>query len=187
MKKVILKICYVGVISEVRLIHKILDGIKDLDVVFFLAGEFDSEKYRADLTSNCSWKKVKYLGMLSFSQAQDLIKKSDVCLVPLQNLENYRKALPIKMFEYMNHKKFIIAQNFPIIKNILKESKCGIVINFNNTSEIKNSVSYILSNLIRIKKLGANGEKIILKEYNWENEAQKLINFYVKLESIHSR
>jgi hypothetical protein len=46
---------------------------------------------------------------------------------------------------------------------------------------------HILNNLIRIKKLGANGKKIILKECNWGNEAQKLINFYVKLESIHSR
>jgi hypothetical protein len=53
---------------------------------------------------------------------------------------------------------------------------------------LQNCVNFnILNNLIRIKKLGANGKKIILKEYNWANEAQKLINFYVKLESIYSR
>lgn len=187
MKKSILKICYVGIISEVRLIHKILDGIKDLDVVFFLAGKFDSENYYAKLTSHYSWKKVKYLGNLTFPQVQALIKKSDVCLVPLENIENYRSALPVKLFEYMHQNRFILAQNFPIIRNILKVSNCGMVINFNNHSEIKNSISYILCNLIRIKKLGAKGKKIILKEWNWEGEAQKLFNFYEKLESIHSR
>jgi glycosyltransferase involved in cell wall biosynthesis len=187
MKKSSLKICYVGIISEVRLIHKILDGIKNLDVVFILAGEFDSNEYYARLTSHYSWKKVNYHGLINFPQAQALIKNSDVCLVPLKNIENYRKALPVKLFEYMFHKKFILAQNFPIIKNILNESKNGLAINFNNTTEITKSISYILSNSIRIKKLGANGKEIILREYNWERESQKLINFYKNLESGHLR
>jgi len=171
-------IVYVGIVSEVRLIHNILDAIKDLNVTFHIAGSFDSIKYETKIKNHPSFNKVKLYGYLESDAVINLIDKSDFCLLPLKNIETYQTSLPVKLFEYMRQGRFVIAQNFKTISNIINKHDCGMLINFENTNEIIEALNYSFQNLTNIKKKGLLGIDAIRTEYNWNREFIRLDKFY---------
>ena len=50
-----------------------------------------------------------------------------------------------------------------------------------NKEEIRKSLDYLLKNPNIAKEMGKNGRQKILKDWNWEREASKLLNLYDNL------
>lgn len=173
-----INIAYVGILSEVRLIHKLLDAIKDFNVTLHIAGAFDSERYETKIKNHPSFKKVKLYGYLDSGDVYKVINKSDFCLLPLKDIESYRTSLPVKLFEYMSQGKFVLAQNFKTISNIVKKHDCGLLIDFQKTNEIITAINYSIKNLKKIKNKGLSGIEAVRKEYNWNSEFKRLEKFY---------
>ena len=174
-----LQIVYVGIISEVRLIHKVLDAAKDLNVEIHICGNFDSKKYEDKIKKHPSWTKVKYYGYVdNIEKIKDIFNKADLSLVPLKPIENYKTSLPVKLFEYMHYGKYVIAQDFVIIKKILKKYNCGMLIDFQNTNQIIDAFNFVANNINEIKEKGLNGINAVNAEYNWKYESTRLVNFY---------
>lgn len=125
--------------------------------------------------------KVKLLGYLSRSEINDLYNRSLIGLVILKNTPNHRKALPIKMFEYMAAGIPIIASDFKLWKDIIKCSECGISTDPENVKEIEDAVNKLLADREMSYELGKNGREAICREYNWGIEEKKLVDIYSRL------
>jgi len=83
-----------------------------------------------------------------------------------------------KLFLYMRVGLPVIASNFPGIRSIVEEAKCGILVDPNNVKEIANAIIKLLKDPKLAKRLGENGRKAIVERYNWENEEGKIIKAY---------
>jgi len=75
----------------------------------------------------------------------------------------------------------VVASNFPLWKEIVEGSKCGICVNPTNPQEIANAIKYLLKNDKIAKEMGRNGRLAVESKYNWESEEKKLVNLYKKL------
>ena len=68
-----------------------------------------------------------------------------------------------------------------ILSKIINDNKCGIILKETNKEEIRKSLDYLLKNPNIAKEMGKNGRQKILKDWNWEREASKLLNLYDNL------
>ena len=85
------------------------------------------------------------------------------------------------MFEYMAAGLPVVSSDFPLWKDIVQKSACGLCVDPLNTTAIAEAINYILTHPEEAKEMGENGKRAVLEHYNWHNEEQKLLAIYHKL------
>jgi glycosyltransferase involved in cell wall biosynthesis len=126
---------------------------------------------------------IDFLGWIPYEKMPEIYLTADIGLAFLMPIPRYVAATPVKLFEYMAGGLPVIASNFPSIKEIVDDARCGCLIDpLVDISPIVN----IISNWYRDKTvpqiMGENGRQAILSKYNWENQINHLINLYRKFD-----
>ncbi|MFT7405569.1 glycosyltransferase family 4 protein [Zhongshania sp.] len=176
-------VCYVGAISETRGILEIVDAM-DLcrsNVYLLLGGKFGVANLKDKVSRRKGWSKVDYLGYLSRDEVDAVLSRSVAGLVTLYPTASYVEALPVKMFEYMNAGIPVISSDFKILTEIVKNVGCGLCVNPKDPIEIAKAIDCLVENSVEAKEMGLRGKGAIDEVYNWDNEENKLIEFYDSL------
>ena len=73
----------------------------------------------------------------------------------------------------------------PVITNIaheiIKETGCGILVDYENVKQIKEAIISLRDNPELCTKLGENGRRAFLEKYNWMIMEEKLLKSYESL------
>jgi len=176
------EICYIGGISRDRGIQEIVKSLEKVENCRLnLAGDFKEVSTKEIVKDYAGWKKVNELGYLTRDGVKEVLKNSKVGLVILRPLENYKVALPVKMFEYMSAQIPVIISNFPLWEEIVLTNKCGISVDPLDSVEIAKVINYLLQNPDISQEMGIRGQEAIKKKYNWSIEEKKLYILYKDL------
>jgi glycosyltransferase involved in cell wall biosynthesis len=154
---------------------------KHLNITLTIAGTFDYKTLENEVMNLPGWSSVEYLGHQTRSQVSDIFAKSRAGLVLFHPEPNHINAQPNKLFEYMSAGIPVIASNFPLWREIVTDSKCGLLVNPLNPQEIANAIQTLLENPALGQKMGEYGMKAIKDKYSWEAEKPKLLTLYKKL------
>ena len=89
-------------------------------------------------------------------------------------LDTSKFMSPIKIFEYMSHKKAIIASDLPVLREVLSEKNSVLV----EPTNIKDWTTAIekLKDLTQREKI-ANQAIVDFDKYTWKKRAEKVISF----------
>lgn len=192
-KKIGFSIVYSGTVSENRGIWNVLKVVETLskerrDFKLYIIGKFSSENLfsnvREFLTENSLDEFVEIIGGNSYVKREIIDayhKFMDLGLVLMPISPHYERKLPTKFFEYMLAGIPFIATNFPLWKEFVEENKCGIVVNPDNFEEINKFIQYLIDNPDERKKMGEEGKKKVLEEYNWDTQEETLVELYMEL------
>ncbi len=176
------EICYIGYISKVRGIKEMVQAMDYVDnCKLNLAGTFNDTSIESEVKALKGWEHVNELGFLDRNAIKDVLCNSKAGLVTLHPIENYLDALPVKMFEYMLAGVPVICSDFPLLKKIIDEAKCGICVNPLDPKEIADAIEYVLTHPKEAATMGENGKQAVLTHYNWANEEAKLFKLYEEL------
>jgi len=173
-------VCYVGGIAGIRGAFEMVRAIGKIGYRLFLGGEVESN-IEKKLKEMPGWKNVETLGFLDRNAVKCILSRSMGGLVVLHPSINYRDGLPVKMFEYMSAGIPVIASNFPLWKEIVEGTECGICVDPLNPEEIAGAIRWIIEHPIEAQEMGENGRQAVLDKYNWEQESQKLLMLYEEL------
>ena len=66
-------------------------------------------------------------------------------------------------------------------KEVIEKYNCGLYVEPGNVDQISKAIHFMLSNPDQAFKMGQNGRKAIIEEYNWEKEEQKYFVFCSKI------
>lgn len=141
-------------------------------VVLVIAGD---GKERPLVESNVG-PRVKYLGVVSYSQIPGLIAGS-LCGVSPKNNFGGRSTTglsPLKVFEAMACGVPVIVTDFPGQADLVRECRGGIVIPHNDPCALARAVFeiYNMTDEDR-KKMGMRGRRCVEAQYSWQHKAEE--------------
>jgi glycosyltransferase involved in cell wall biosynthesis len=173
-------VCYVGGIARIRGAFEMLDAVGKTACRLLLAGKFEAG-LEQELMKMEGWPKVERLGFVDRTGVGAVMARSMAGLVLLYPVINYRDALPVKMFEYMSAGIPVIASSFPLWKEIVEGSECGMCVDPLNPKEIAEAIQFFIEHPAEAEQMGNNGRQAVEQAFNWEKEEKKLIKAYDQL------
>lgn len=180
-----LKVGYVGSLYQgkgVEVIASIFDKVSD-NIEFHIIGglEKDISLWKKKINS----KNVFFYGFISQKDISMYINSLDICLLPNQkvvltygannkmtNISEFTS--PLKMFEYMAHKKPIICSNLPVLKEVLNDDN-ALLVDCDNIGEWINAIEKLKDYNIRIK-LAERAYEDFRQKYSWKNRVKDILN-----------
>ena len=178
-------VAYVGAITSIRGIREVMKAMsllpESLQARLTVAGSFSPLELEMQSQSFPGCNRTDFVGHLSRQGIIQLLSEVRVGLVTLHPTPNYRDSLPIKLFEYMAAGLPVIASDFPLWREIVNSSKCGLLVDPLNPRAIADSIQWLLEHADEAAEMGRRGREAVLTRYNWETEAARLIEMYRKL------
>jgi glycosyltransferase involved in cell wall biosynthesis len=173
---------YIGGLTDVRGISQLVRAMGALgdsaNVRLMLCGKFESERYERQLRLENGFQNTEFLGWIDYRQMPDLLSTMDAGLVCLLPIPQFVVSLPIKLFEYMAAGLPVIASNFPLWREIVESSGCGICVDPQDPLEIAAAIRYLCDHPDECRMMGEKGCRAVRERFNWEEEGKKLITLY---------
>lgn len=92
---------------------------------------------------------------------------------------NMRQGIPTKLFEYMAYGIPIIVTDVGYQADIINQTNAGIVVPANDAEALANAIIRLWQDPELRARLGGAGREAFFRNYCWEVEAQKLVDFYM--------
>ena len=176
-----LKVGYVGHLYEGRGIETIIECAKKINnMSFHLVGGLEKDiAYWKSYIKQFELTNIHFYGFISPKETLKYRNSFDIVLAPyakkvtIEGLGDTSKFMsPIKIFEYMSHKKLIIASDLPVIREVLNE-KNSILVNHDNIDLWIKSLKNLkyLKNKDRLSEQALN----VFKKFTWKNRAHLVI------------
>lgn len=177
------QVCYVGGISAIRGVRELVAAMEEVrsGARLQLCGSFSEPDVEADVKQRPGWSAVDELGYLDRAAVREVLGRCVAGLVTLHPLPNYLDSQPIKMFEYMSAGIPVIASDFPLWREIVVGSQCGVCVDPMNPHEIARAIDLLVNDPERARRMGENGRAAIRDRYNWSAEERKLLRLYGEL------
>ncbi len=170
-----LNICYVGILSENRLLEEVTcEIIKRNDIQLHVGGFGEKTVYFKNMAKK--YNNIKYYGSLKYEEVLKLESKCDVLFATYNpNIPNHKYSAPNKVYEAMALDKPIIVCKNTGIDKLICEEKLGIAINYDGKEFIK-AIDKIKNKKFIYNK--GNGKKLYSEKYGWKIMEEKLIKSY---------
>ena len=176
---------YVGTIAFERGIRQMVEAMAylpdDLQARLKLAGNFSPPQERDVVARLRGWRFVDELGFVDRREVARILSEVRVGLVLFHPEPNHIQAQPNKLFEYMSAGVPVIASNFPLWQNIIEKAGCGLLVDPLDAKAVALAIKYLLTNPSEAEAMGQRGKRAVEKYYNWQSEAEKLLNFYKEI------
>lgn len=178
-------VAYVGDITRVRGIKEMIVAVnaipRRLGVRLILAGRFNPAGLWKELQEEMNCDKVEFLGWQTRPEVASMLGQVRVGLVTLHPTQSFQDSQPLKLFEYMSAGIPVVASDFPLWREVIESAACGIVVDPKDPTEIAAAIKWMISNGEEAERMGINGRKAVLEQYNWGTEAKKLLDVYSAL------
>jgi len=175
-------VCYIGEITRIRGAVEMVRAMENVDGKLYLAGTYESDLLRQDLSAMPAWDKAEDKGYVDRKTYAEILAKSMAGLVVFHPEGNHVNAQPNKIFEYMSAGVPVIGSNFPLWKEIIENDQCGICVDPLQPVELAVAITRLVNDPAMAEKMGNKGREMVRGKYNWDREKKKLIELYQSLE-----
>ncbi|WP_440651957.1 glycosyltransferase [Candidatus Pelagibacter sp. HIMB1495] len=180
-----LKVGYVGHLYRGRGIELIIQCAKQMkDVTFHIVGGTyeDINKWK-NYSNKLKLSNIFFYGFVPPNETINYRNSFDILLAlygkqvsvfGFKDTGNTSEFMsPLKIFEYMAHKKAIIASNLPVLREVLT-SKNSILVKPEDLDDLVKSITVLKKKELR-DKLGANALKDF-KKFSWKHRVENIMN-----------
>jgi glycosyltransferase involved in cell wall biosynthesis len=136
---------------------------------------------KKELSHLPGWERVHHYGVLDQPSTFRLLHGVRAGLVLFHPEPNHVEAMPQKIFEYMGAGLPIIASDFTLWRRNLGDVGCGIFVTPLDPQSIAEAIEYVLTHPREAEAMGRRGQAAVLERYNWETQADKLVNLYSEI------
>jgi glycosyltransferase involved in cell wall biosynthesis len=166
-----------------ELILELSNKLPKIDFVMVGSVDENTKKY-TDLNVNNNLEIIKYQ---SHSSLKEIYKRFDLVIAPYSkkiytrgNEDTSRWASPLKLFEYMSHKKCMLVSDIPVFREVLVDQFNCILCIPDDLDDWINKIKTVLSDENLRYRIANNAHSDFLKNYTWDGRASKLIAFIIK-------
>jgi glycosyltransferase involved in cell wall biosynthesis len=106
------------------------------------------------------------------------VKKARIGIIPLPDLPKFQHNIPTKLFEFMALEMPVVMSDLPPSQPFLGDGKCGIMVPPHDYDAYAEAIIKLLDEPDLRIRMGKAGRLKVEAEYNWNKEAEKLVNLY---------
>jgi glycosyltransferase involved in cell wall biosynthesis len=177
-------ILYFGVIAERRGIFEALETFSQVissghKAQFLAIGPIDKkdrERFESFLNSTVISDLLIYIPWIDLSELPSYLDVSDICLAPFHKNPQHESGVANKIYDYMLGSRPIIASDCRPQKNLIEKHQCGLI--YSNLAEFQDSIVKLLDDEPLRKKMGENGYRAVISQYNTEIVKDDLLQCY---------
>ncbi|MGN6604139.1 MAG: glycosyltransferase [Ginsengibacter sp.] len=176
------QILYRGSVNEARGFEILIPAMQNVDTQLIICGEGNFlEKAKELVEQNGVGEKVIFMGSVLPSELERITNEAYIGLNLVEAVgKSQILSLANKFFDYIHHAIPQVAMNLPEYKKINDQFEIAILIDELTDSSVSNALNELLRNKELYDRLRENCLKA-REIYNWQNEEQKLIDFYKRL------
>ncbi|NQT65795.1 MAG: glycosyltransferase family 4 protein [FCB group bacterium] len=167
-----------GTIDILKTAKKLIN-IQELE--FIIIGTSRIQEKLSKLIKKWGLINVQLMGWLPLNIAFSYLKAAKIGISPLHRNIHHNTTYANKIFQYMAANLPIIVSDCDSQKNIVEKENCGYFFEAGNVKDLTSKILQLFENPKERKKMGLNSKNAVLKKYNWQNAAQKLIKVYENL------
>jgi len=168
-----------GIIEWIKSIKFINENI---DLVYFILGEGESLPKIIDYIEKYGFQNRVFIhNPVDYEDVPKYIAMSNIGILPLPDLPDWRYQCPLKLLEYLSMQKAVILTDIESHREIVNKNKCAIFIKTINEEEIAKAITYAYEHKMYFDKVSIDGRKIIKEKYSWEKIAKDFDDYVSNL------
>lgn len=187
------KIVYAGGLTPQRGVQYVIEAIavlnkRGVECKLVICGSGNYLEYLKKQVVNLNLQKeIEFKGHVSQEQVFREIEKGSATVIPhLRSIQNDCSS-PNKLFQYMALGKPVFVSNCKSLARIVKEYECGLSYQFDDSTELANSVEKIINDKSLQLKMGVNALKAVKEKFNVDEEGKNITKLYEILASNVAR
>lgn len=170
------RVIYFGLIYSYSRQEVFLKALSEIPSVNYLvAGRFmgnELNSYKPRIVNMPEWKNVEFIEGFKHEELAGFIKRSTISNVlrdfSVYSMEKSGSYGIIKIFESMEAALPIICSDMPIYRDIMKEYKCGILVDPKDEQQIKEAIEYLITHKEDAWRMGQEGRRAVIEKYSWD-------------------
>lgn len=176
-------VAYVGGITWNRGLREMVAAVNRVGATtrLTLAGPYSPPGLLREAASLRGWHRVDDCGVIDRYQVAALLRRVRAGLVVLHPTTAYVQSLPIKLFEYMASGLPFVGSDFPLWRDLMHGSDCGILVDPLDVGAIANALELLLTRPRDAEEMGRAGRALVERQYCWESEERALLELYARL------
>jgi glycosyltransferase involved in cell wall biosynthesis len=178
-------VAYVGVISALRGAKEMIQAMSLLparwNLKLRIAGIFSPLNLEDEMKNFPGWNRVEFVGWKSHKDVITMLGGVRMGLVLFHPAPNHVEAQPNKLFEYMSIGIPVIASDFPLWRQVVEGTGCGLLVDPLDPEAIVKAIQWLLEHPTEAEVMGKQGQEAIRQYYNWDRESKKLLAFYERI------
>jgi glycosyltransferase involved in cell wall biosynthesis len=175
-------ILYLGVLHEGREISMLLDVVSELSDVGCIIGGFGHPKYVRAIEDKCTKvANADFVGMVPYDEVIPMTQKAHAVFFMINPRDaNNRIGLGNKQFEAMVCGRPIICTKGTYSGELTEQEGVGLTVELDKES-LKQAIIKLRDDPILREKLGRDALRAATREYNWQKQADKLLELYERM------
>lgn len=134
------------------------------------------EKIKRLIESNNLHNKVRLLGEYSNEKIHEVLPYYQALILPSQY-----ETQGIVLLEANVHSIPVIASDIPAIRETVTSNYNGILCQPDQPAQFISAMEYMTQNPLKTKEMGRNGRAQVLKQYTWDQIAERTLSAYNKI------
>lgn len=133
------------------------------------------------ISKHCLQKNITLIGWVNYEDVSKHLHNCDIGLILYTPTKNNLHSTSNKLFNYIASGLSIISLEYLEETNkILKPLNNSLILKNHTSHELSLKINELIKNPTSLLKM-KNNSRLAYKNYNWQNEEKKLINFYKKV------
>jgi glycosyltransferase involved in cell wall biosynthesis len=178
-------VVYVGGLAGFNGVEQMVRAVGEIpahhNVRLILGGKFPSAAEEQRIRALPGWNAVDYVGWVDRTRIAELFARARAGLVVYQPTPNIMECEPNKFFEVLSAGLPLIASNLPHWRAFIEQHRCGVVVPPGDPREIARAILHLIEHPDEAEEMGARGRRLVLSEYNWSVEHDRLVSLYRRL------
>ena len=162
----------------------ILKG-RSININYIIVGDGEMESHLKKMVKDAILEEYFiFTGRIPYQDVPLYINGFDVATAPFSGERNKEIGLsPLKLCEYMACEIPVIAGNISGVTELVLKSDCGLIFEYENSSDLADKITYAYDNPQWVISRGAMGRKMVEQYYSWEVAAK---NTHKIIEEMYS-
>jgi glycosyltransferase involved in cell wall biosynthesis len=181
------KIIYLGGMSKIRGLVEVIEAFaqvvkKHSHWKLCLVGSYTPASFETELRDLVKKlgveANVEFITWVPYDEKEKLSSQAAMGVITYLPYSNNTSCLPNKLFDYMLVNLPVVASNFPLYREIVEGSHCGLIVDPSKPQEIAAAMEYLIEHPDEARRMGENGRRAVLEKCNWEKESEQLLRIY---------